>query len=192
MRHGEPVGGRKYRGQLDDPLSENGWQQMCAAVGEFAGWERIYTSPLQRCAAFAESLSTKLRIPVVVDPRLQEGGFGAWEGKLPSEICAEDESRIFNFKCDPIGYAPENAEPIVEVHERVGAVWRDLLAAQSEAHVLVITHAGVIRMMLAHALGLPKENAYRIQVGNASLTRIKVERNGSNLLPTLVFHDGRL
>jgi alpha-ribazole phosphatase len=24
MRHGEPVGGRRYSGQIDDPLSEKG------------------------------------------------------------------------------------------------------------------------------------------------------------------------
>ena len=28
IRHGEPVGGRRYRGQIDDPLSEKGWKQM--------------------------------------------------------------------------------------------------------------------------------------------------------------------
>jgi len=33
MRHGEPVGGRRYRGQMDDPLSEKGWAQMRNAVG---------------------------------------------------------------------------------------------------------------------------------------------------------------
>ena len=36
IRHGEPVGGRKYRGQTDDPLSEKGWAQMWAAVGDYA------------------------------------------------------------------------------------------------------------------------------------------------------------
>jgi alpha-ribazole phosphatase len=50
MRHGEPVGGRKYRGQLDDPLSEKGWEQMRAAVGEAWPWTRIVSSPLLRCS----------------------------------------------------------------------------------------------------------------------------------------------
>ena len=36
IRHGEPVGGRKYRGQTDDPLSEKGWEQMWKAVGDYA------------------------------------------------------------------------------------------------------------------------------------------------------------
>ncbi len=33
MRHGEPIGGKKYRGQSNDPLSGKGWEQMWAAVG---------------------------------------------------------------------------------------------------------------------------------------------------------------
>ncbi|MHB1590203.1 MAG: histidine phosphatase family protein [Sulfuricella sp.] len=35
IRHGEPVGGRRYRGRTDDPLSEKGWNQMWTAVGDF-------------------------------------------------------------------------------------------------------------------------------------------------------------
>ena len=38
MRHGEPVGGRRYRGRTDDPLSEKGWNQMWTAVGDYRGW----------------------------------------------------------------------------------------------------------------------------------------------------------
>ena len=34
IRHGEPVGGRKYRGQIDDPLSDKGWTQMRQAVAD--------------------------------------------------------------------------------------------------------------------------------------------------------------
>ena len=50
LRHGEPEGGRAYRGHsIDDPLSETGWQQMWAAVGYHKPWEQIVSSPLQRC-----------------------------------------------------------------------------------------------------------------------------------------------
>ena len=58
IRHGEPVGGSKYRGQTDDPLSEKGWEQMRAAVGDHRPWEAILTSPLARCRAFAEKLAS--------------------------------------------------------------------------------------------------------------------------------------
>lgn len=46
LRHGEPAGGKKFRGAVDDPLSPLGWQQMRAAVGDFRGWQTIVSSPL--------------------------------------------------------------------------------------------------------------------------------------------------
>lgn len=192
MRHGEPVGGRRYRGQTDDPLSEKGWQQMWGAVGEFRGWQHIVTSPLQRCAAFADALGDKLALPVTRDIRLQEAGFGEWEGKLPAEICADDAERLFRFKSDPVRHAPPGAEALAAFHRRVGEAWQELLAAHRGQHVLVVSHAGAIRMLMAHALGLPAGHVYRLHVGNAGLTRIQVDWSGDAMLPTLLFHAGRL
>jgi alpha-ribazole phosphatase len=191
MRHGEPVGGRKYRGQTDDPLSDKGWAQMWAAVGDFSGWQHIVTSPLSRCASFAEALGAKLHIPVTADDRLKEIAFGDWEGKLPSEICADDSQRIFKFRCDPIGHAPPGTESLIEFHARVGAAWCDMLREHQGSHILIVGHAGVIRMALCHALGLPPENAYRINVGNAALTRIRVEQEDGQSLAVLMFHEAQ-
>jgi iron complex transport system substrate-binding protein len=52
MRHGEPVGGRKYRGQLDDPLSKKGWAQMRRAVGEHCPWQAGVPSNKHRTGLF--------------------------------------------------------------------------------------------------------------------------------------------
>ena len=82
MRHGEPVGGRRYRGQTDDPLSEKGWQQMWDAAGEFRGWQHIVTSPLQRCAAFADALQVSYGISdknVFVKKFERSTGNGVWQ-----------------------------------------------------------------------------------------------------------------
>ena len=81
IRHGEPVGGSKYRGQTDDPLSEKGWAQMRAALVGHQPWEVVVTSPLVRCRAFAEELAARLALPLEVDARLMEIGFGEWEGR---------------------------------------------------------------------------------------------------------------
>ncbi len=59
LRHGEPEGGNKYRGALDDPLSELGWAQMRAATGDRCPWQAIVSSPLRRCAAFARELANR-------------------------------------------------------------------------------------------------------------------------------------
>ena len=49
IRHGEPEGGRRYRGHsIDDPLSKTGWQQMWNAIPENPPWDHIISSPLLR------------------------------------------------------------------------------------------------------------------------------------------------
>lgn len=192
MRHGEPVGGKRYRGQADDPLSEKGWQQMWAAAGEFRGWQHIVTSPLQRCAAFADALGDKLGVAVTHDVRLKEAGFGTWEGRTAAEINADDPQRVLRFKLDPVKHAPPGAEPLLEFHRRVGAAWQELLQQRRGQHVLVVGHAGMMRMILAHALGLSPENTYRISIENAALSRIRVEWAEGVMLPSLLFHGGSI
>jgi alpha-ribazole phosphatase/probable phosphoglycerate mutase len=192
IRHGEPVGGRKYRGRIDDPLSEKGWAQMRAAVGEYAGWQQIVSSPLLRCAEFAQALARKQAIPLHMESRLQEVGFGDWEGKTSAEITAADPALIFKFKRDPITYRPAHAEPIADFYQRVSSVWDELTAQFSGQHVLIVAHAGVIRMIVAHVLGMPPEHAYRIQVGSAAISRFGIERRGTASHSNLLFHDGVL
>jgi broad specificity phosphatase PhoE len=66
IRHGEPLGGKCYRGQIDDPLSATGWQQMWQALGDAAPWQQIVTSPLSRCQAFAAALAERHGLPMTI------------------------------------------------------------------------------------------------------------------------------
>lgn len=188
MRHGEPVGGRKYRGQVDDPLSEKGWAQMHAALGESVPWTQIVASPLLRCRAFAEALAERHALPLALDARLKEVGFGVWEGKSAAEIEAMRPGTLAKFKADPVNARPAGAEPLAAFHDRVAAGLADVLAQHAGQHVLLVAHAGVMRMALAWALQIPLENAYRIEVATASLTRLRFEDGHARL----VFHGGNL
>jgi alpha-ribazole phosphatase len=190
MRHGEPVGGRKYRGQTDDPLSEKGWQQMWATVGAHRPWTHIVSSPLSRCHAFATELAGKHALPLNVDPRFMEVKFGEWEGQTQEQLKARDPDIIARFRRDPIGQRPVGAEPLGDFHKRVAAAWQDVLERHRGKHVLVVCHAGVIRMVFSHVLGVPLERTYFIDVPSAGLTRITVE--GTDGIAQLRFHHGRL
>ena len=106
IRHGEPVGGRRYRGQIDDPLSEKGWGQMRAAVGDVCPWQAVISSPLLRCRDFAKELSVRHQLPLQLDARLQEIGFGVWEGKTAEEIRLPDPEILQRFMLDPSIIAP--------------------------------------------------------------------------------------
>ncbi len=191
LRHGEPVGGRKYRGQIDDPLSEKGWQQMRSTVGEFGDWQHIVSSPLTRCAAFAKELSEKHNIPLAFDERFKEVAFGSWEGKRPHELEAASPGILFQFKCDPVEKRPADAEALHDFSARVTIALDDVHRNHEGKHVLVVCHAGVIRMLVAAALGMSPQNVYRIKVDTASLTRITLQREGEMVLPNLVFHNVR-
>jgi alpha-ribazole phosphatase len=188
MRHGEPIGGRKYRGQIDDPLSETGWAQMHAAVGDAKPWAQIVSSPLLRCRAFAELLAERHGLPLALDERLMEVGFGEWEGKSAAEIEQEAPGTLARFKSDPLNARPAGAEPLIDFHARVAAGLNDLFARYAGQHVLLVGHAGVIRMALAWALHVPLEHAYRIEVATASLTRLRFDSGHASL----IFHGGSL
>jgi alpha-ribazole phosphatase/probable phosphoglycerate mutase len=182
IRHGEPVGGRRYRGQVDDPLSEKGWDQMQAAVGDAVPWTHIASSPLLRCRAFAERLSEQHGLPLMLDGRLKEVGFGAWEGQSAAEIEQVAPGALARFKADPVNARPLGAEALADFHARVAAGLDDLLAQHAGQHLLVVGHAGVMRMALAWALHIPLEHAYRIEVATASLTRLRFDDGHASLI----------
>lgn len=188
MRHGEPIGGRRYRGQIDDPLSERGWAQMHAALGDSAPWDRIVSSPLLRCRAFAETLADRHGLPLALEARLQEVGFGEWEGRTAAEIEAATPGAVARFKADPFGARPVGAEPLEAFHARVAAALEELVEQHVGEHVLLVGHAGVIRMAFAWALDVPLGHAYRIEVANASLTRLRFNDGPASL----IFHGGSL
>ena len=190
MRHGEPLGGRKYRGQKDDPLSERGWAQMRAAAGQSGPWSAVVSSPLRRCAAFARELADSRGLALRLDADLREVGFGAWEGLTREELEAQSPGVVARFYRDPLGQRPAGAESLCEFRERVLRAWARLLQRPSGRHVLVVAHAGVIRVIVAEVLGMPLSNLYRLQVPNAGLTRIAVEGADHTPAASLVFHAG--
>jgi alpha-ribazole phosphatase/probable phosphoglycerate mutase len=193
MRHGEPVGGSRYRGQIDDPLSEKGWSQMRAAIGRHHPWDVIVTSPLLRCQAFARELGAESGIPLEIEPRLKELGFGAWQGKTREEInTLYDPGVLQRFYRDPMNNRPEDAEGLGDFCQRVVAGWRETLERHAGKHILMICHAGTIRLVISHILEIPIANIFRIKVPNAGITRIECLEQGDEFLGQLVFHGSRL
>ena len=190
IRHGEPVGGRRYRGQINDPLSKKGWQQMWTAIGNQHPWQQIVSSSLSRCADFSNEVSKLYDIPARFDKRFMEIGFGDWEGKSASQIKAEDEAQFNAFFENPVKNTPPNAESLFEFEQRVLQAWDEMLQEDLGKHILLVGHAGMIRMIIRHVLGMPLEAMYRIKVPNAGITRLAV--GGSRGQSELIFHAGSL
>ena len=190
LRHGEPIGGRRYRGQIDDPLSEKGWAQMHAAVAgaeKARPWQAVVSSPLVRCHAFAQTLAAAQGLPLSLEPRFKEVGFGAWEGKTADELNTVDPGCVMRFKGDPVSHRPAGAEALDDFSARVNAGLEALLQAYTGGHVLVVTHAGVMRMVICQVLGLSPAQAYRIEIGSAAMLRIRIEVREQGRLPQLLW-----
>jgi len=171
LRHGEPEGGRKYRGQTDDPLTPRGWAQMWAAVGNNRPWQRIVTSPLLRCGEFADALGEEMGLTVARDARLMEVGYGRWSGLAPDELKAADPEGFAAFRADPWHNRPDDAEPMPAFTERVLTAYAEHQEAMAD-HLLVVAHAGVIRTVMAHILGMPLANLYRLHLPYAARVRL--------------------
>lgn len=182
IRHGEPVGGRRYRGHgVDDPLSETGWLQMWRSVGDFAGWDVIITSPMRRCSAFAAALAEQLDRPVHVEPRFREVGMGNWEGLSPQQVIADDADAYAAFYRDPVNCRPPGSEPLADFGRRVAAAYEDVVDGHAGRHVLVVAHAGVIRAALGYILQSDPAAWYRASVDNAGVTRFRHGEFGKRL-----------
>jgi alpha-ribazole phosphatase/probable phosphoglycerate mutase len=192
MRHGEPVGGRRYRGHKDDPLSDTGWQQMREAVAHHKPWDVIISSPLSRCAAFASELAQRHALPLHFEPRLKEISWGDWEGSTPEELNAKYPDALARYWANPHENVPPGAEPIGEFRARVISAWGELLAEHKGKHIIIVGHAGVTRAAICHSLNIPIENMFRIHVAYAALTRIQVEHRGSLTMHKLLHHSGVL
>ncbi len=188
IRHGEPQGGSKYRGHIDDPLSERGWAQMRAAVDGRDEWQQIVSSDLSRCAAFADEVAKRLAIPVEHTDQFREVGFGDWEGMTAKEIMAKDEAALSSFWQDPLNNTPPNAEPLADFYQRIESAWERMLATHAGKHILLVGHAGMMRILLLKALAMPLESFYRFDPRNATIIRIRVDsgRHGE-LYSQLVF-----
>ncbi|NOQ88865.1 MAG: histidine phosphatase family protein [Gammaproteobacteria bacterium] len=167
IRHGEPVGGRRYRGySVDDALTEKGWTQMRAAVPESPKWNHIVSSPLKRCLEFSQELANDLQIPLTVEDNMKEIGFGEWEGKTPEDILAEDSETLNRFYQDPVNNRPKGAEPLDSFSQRVWHAYLDIVDKHQDKHILVVAHAGVARAITANILKMSLNDVY---------SRLKIE-----------------
>ena len=190
LRHGDVEGGRKYRGQLDEPLSELGWNQLRTATTNKQNWQHIITSPLKRCAEFANELAQAHSLPVQTENEFQEISFGLWEGKTADELLEQEADKIKKYWNDPINITPPQGENLLDFEKRVIIGWKNVLTEFQGKHVLLVSHAGVMRIILCHILGMPLTELFKLDVALAKASRIQIEHADGECWPRLIFHGG--
>ena len=125
----------------------------------------VWSSPLRRCRELAEHLQAE----PMLDARLVEMDFGSWEGR-PWEAIPRHE--LDAWAADVAGYAPPGGESPRQLQLRA----LDFVAGLDVSEAVIVTHAGVIRTLLAHWQGLPPERWTELVFGYGSCTRVVVRR----------------
>ncbi len=191
LRHGEVVGGARYRGSSDDPLTAEGWARMWAALPEDAHWDRMVSSPLARCAGFAHELSRRRSLPMELNQGLREMHFGAWEGRTAADLAAIDAEALTRFWQDPLTDTPPGAETLSQLEARTLGTLKAVITQYRHRRLLLITHGGPIRILLCQALGKPLEKSLRIEVRPASLHRLCVWTQGDGSIRVRLRDSGK-
>lgn len=150
LRHGEITHKNSLAGHTDFEVTDVGHQQMANAVS-ILEFEQCISSPLRRCREFAELVSNERDVNLTIEPNIMEMNFGDWDGKGYELLWQQPRPNIGDFWQNPFQNTPPNGEDFGELVKRVNAWWH-LITQQINQDTLVITHAGVIKCLLATLL----------------------------------------
>ncbi|TAE91319.1 MAG: alpha-ribazole phosphatase [Runella slithyformis] len=152
------------------PLADNFTQRADSILARLPVLEAVWSSPASRCAALAARL---VSTPPRVLNELAELDFGLWEGKKWSEIQSEE---LNSWMQDYVHAAPPSGESFFSLQERslkaLKHIEQEALKDQ-HTHIGVVTHAGVIRALLADCLQIPLAHAFQLEVQSGAVCHIQ-------------------
>ncbi|MBB6329256.1 alpha-ribazole phosphatase [Chryseobacterium sediminis] len=131
-------------------------------------YDRIISSPSERCHLLADYFNFDYQ----TDERLREMNFGNWEMKKWTDI---PEEEINPWYKDFINIKASGGENLLEMQTRVLSFWNELIQKNDVDKVLIITHAGVIRLILQIVLQFPLENMFNLQIDYGKKVIINVD-----------------
>lgn len=164
-------------GQSDVAVSNNfdiERQRLQVKLADYQ-FDSLYASPLQRCHQLAQALCADNRLNMInrniqLDERLMELHFGDWEMTAWDAIPREDfDVWANNYEA----LAPPNGETFGQLHLRSKQFVEELVAHAHNQHILVVTHGGVIRAMIAEVLQMPSKRLFRMTIDHASVTQLE-------------------
>lgn len=139
------------------------------------GNNRIITSPLARCFLMAEKMQMEIKglDDLVCNDGFREIHFGDWEGESWSKI---DRELIDSWNNNFLSFTFPNGESAQTFYLRIVQAWRTLLKELAncgeQQNVIVISHAGVIRGILADFLQVPLKHSLSLKVDKLSVSHI--------------------
>ncbi len=188
IRHGETdwnAEGR-WQGHTDTPLNDTGRRQAQLLAQRLRAWpiSAIYCSDLQRAAETAAILGEKIgKKPVALEAWRERhvGQFAGLTGRDIRERHPDVWARMTKGYLDVPGGESSRA-----VQQRVSGALETLLRQHSGETVAVVSHGGILRIVVAHVLELPLKQTVRVRVGgNTGLTVVTAYPDGRLVLEKL-------
>ena len=174
VRHGETDWNRqlRYQGQRDIPLNEEGNRQAMCVADYLAGEniEMVYSSPLSRARETATLIGEKHGLKLSVEHSLLEIDFGEWEGRKYNELKQEEQNMAERWFFSPDTINIPGGEPYSVFKDRVLAGYEGIRKIDQNKNIAFVTHAGVIRIIIAAILDMPAAAVTKLRLAPASLT----------------------
>lgn len=178
VRHGltEWNQGERYQGQIDVQLAAKGRRQAAALRDRLRNeqFDVCYASALGRARETAETILEEHFCPLHARAELNELSYGAWEGLTRAEIIDRYPRDWERHILDPAAYPPTDGESRAELRARVVRTLETIEAAHRDASILVVSHGGTIRMIIAHYLGIDDNHLRKLRVDNVSLSVVDI------------------
>lgn len=147
LRHGQSEwnAARKWQGQADIDLTSLGRDQARRAAEKLQAFDTITSSDLGRARVTAEIIASVTGATLLPpDSRLRETHVGEWQGLTHDEIEREWPGYLDTHRRPP-GF--ETDESLVA---RASQALTDISSQFAGRSILVISHAGVLRVMRRH------------------------------------------
>ena len=176
VRHGQTTYNVENRlpGQLPGVvLTDEGRRQALRAAVALSELplSAVVSSPLERASETAEIIARGWNLRVRTDPRLMDTDVGPFAGQQIAEL-KKNDPRWDQYVEHP-NEPPEGVESFEQVQRRTVAAVRDLLVDESlGTAILVVAHADVIKLILAHYSGMASECARFVSIANASISAL--------------------
>jgi alpha-ribazole phosphatase len=141
--------------------------ELKAVQSQLSGdFDAIYSSPASRCTQLAQAISPAF----LTDDRLQELDFGEWEGKTWDTV---DQQRLQAWMDDYVNVCTPGGESMMQMYARVKAFWEEL-GKSAYDQVAIVTHAGVIRLILSIVDQIPLTSVFDIKIAYGEVVCVRM------------------
>ena len=159
VRHGQTQWNvdRLIQGHTDTTLTKEGEDQahkQRVMLKEII-FSKVYSSDLIRAQRTAEILNLERKLALQTTKMLRERNFGIYQGKTMEEGKKRLWELLAHYSADP-HIKESGVETNEEVIGRAITFLREISVAHPGEKILVVTHGGIIRLLLIH-LGYVKE-----------------------------------